>query len=327
MTYLLLLPFYGTFTILAKALLRHYITCRAGKLAVFYTMAQKKRRFQQLQAAAATAAPKDNRVYTNPVQKQVSEKLDEVGKSFEGKGRTILYGVAALVVLAILITIFVSWNRRASGAGQTALGKAIETSKAQISETGTPAGSTAKTYKSEKERADVAIAEFQAAADTYGGEIADKAKYFIAVNKLFVDRAAATQDLEGLSSRTDEIGKMAKFSLAQVRLSDNKPDDALVLFQDLLKLDDAIVAKDTINFEIAKIYELQGKKAEAVDIYFNIAKAAAEAKDADGQAITPTQTAAQAKEKLTDLDPERAKQIPEPTPETPFSVGAPVGIN
>ncbi len=289
-------------------------------------MAQKKRRFQQLQAAAATAAPKDNRVYTNPVQKQVSEKLDEVGKTFEGKGRTLLYGVAALVVLAILVTIFISWNRRATGAGQTALGKAIETSKAQISETGAPAGSTAKTFKTEKERSEAAIAEFQAAADTYGGEIADKAKYFIAVNRLFVDKAAATQELEGLASRTDEVGKMAKFSLAQVRLSDNKPDEALAIFQDLLKLDDAIVAKDTINFEIAKIYEQQGKKTEAADIYFSIAKAAADAKDADGKAITPTQTATEAKEKLTELDPERAKEIPEPTPESPFG-GAPISLN
>lgn len=287
-------------------------------------MARKKRRFEQLQAAAA--APQDTRVYTNPVQKQVSDKLDIFGKSLEGKGRTILYGVAALVVLAILVTLFLNWNRRSSGAGQTALGKAIETSQARISDTGTPAGSTAKTYKTEKERAEAAIAEFQTAADKFGGDVAEKAKYFIAVNKLDVDRPTAISEIETLAKRTDEVGKLAKFALAQTRVDDNKLDEAVTLYQELEKLDDPIVAKDTLNFEIAKIYEKQGKKAEAVGLYFNIAKAASEAKDRDGKAITPTQTATDAKAKLTDLDPEKAKEIPEPTPESPFGAGAPVGI-
>jgi len=284
-------------------------------------MAQKKRRFQQLQAAAADTAIKDNRVYTNPVQKQVSEKLDEIGKNFEGKTRTVLYAVGALIVVAVLVMVFMNWSRRASSAGQAALGKAIETSQARISDTGTPAGSTAKTFKTEKERSEAAILEFQAAADQFGGDVAEKAKYFIAVSKLDVDRAAAIQELEGLSSKTDEVGKMAKFALANTRVADNRLDDALVLLQELAKMDDAIIAKDTVNFEIAKIYEKQGKKAEAVEIYFNIAKTAAEAKDADGKAITPTQTAADAKEKVTELDPVKAKEIPEQTPESPFGLG------
>ena len=82
-----------------------------------------------------------------------------------------------------------------------------------------------------------------------------------------------------------------------------------------------------MNFEIAKIYEKQGKKTEAADIYFNIAKAASEAKDLDGKPVTQTQTATDAKKKLTDLDPERAKQIVEPTPESPFGGTSSVPIN
>src|SRR5580765_6043357 len=178
-------------------------------------MARKKRRFEQLQAAAA--APQDKRVYTNPLQQQVSERLDDVGKKLECKGRTLLYGVAALIVVVILVILFVRWNRSSSGAAQTALGKAIETSQAQISEKGTPAGSTQKTYKTEKERAEAAIAEFQAVIDKFGGSVGEKAKYFIAVNKLDVDRAAAIQELEALAASTSDTGKLAKFALAQTR--------------------------------------------------------------------------------------------------------------
>ena len=172
-------------------------------------MARKKRRFEQLQAAAST--PKEKKIYTNRIQQQANERLDDVGKKLEGKGRTILYGIGAIVVIAILAFLFLKWSRNSNAAAQAALGKAIETSQAQISETGTPAGSTQKTYKTEKERAEAAIAEFQAVADKFGGAVGEKAKYFIAVNRLFVDRPAAIQELEGLSDvqlRCRKVGEI-----------------------------------------------------------------------------------------------------------------------
>jgi len=287
-------------------------------------MARKKRRFEQLQAAAAT--PQDTRIYTNPIQKQVGDRLDEVGKTLEGKGKTILYGIAALIVVVILVTLFFNWSRRSSGAAQTALGKAIETSRAQISETGTPAGSTAKTFKTEKERAEASIPEFQAVADKFGGDVGEKAKYFIAVAKLDIDRPAAITELEGMATGSSDVGKIAKFALAQTRVADGKLDEAVALYQELAKMDNAVVAKDTLNFEIAKIYEKQGKKTEAADLYFSIADAASKAKDMDGKPVTPSQTATDAKKKLTEIDPEKAKLIVEPTPDLPQGTTIPVSI-
>ena len=64
--------------------------------------------------------------------------------------------------------------------------------------------------------------------------------------------------------------------------------------------------------------EKQGKKQDAADIYYNIAKAASEAKDSDGKPLPMTQTARDAKDKLQTLDPDRAKTIEEPKPENPF---------
>ena len=281
-------------------------------------MARKKRRFEQLQDAAAT--PQEKKIYTNPLQQQVGSKLEDVGKTFEGKGRTILYGAAALAVAIALILVFMNWSKRSNAAAQTALGKAIETSQAQISETGTPVGSTQKTYKTEKERAEAAIAEFQGVAEKFGGSVAEKAKYFIAVNRLAVDRPAGITELESLSANGGEVGNLAKFALAQTRTADNRPDDAVALYQEILNSDDAVIAKDTINFEIAKIYEKQGKMQEAADLYFNIAKAASEAKDLDGKPVRMTETATESKAKLTQLDPERAKQIVEPAPEAPIGM-------
>ncbi len=282
-------------------------------------MARKKRRFEQLEAAAA--APAEKKTYVDPFQQQVIPKIEGFGKKFEGKGRTILYGLAALVVLLIVAFVVLRWSRGSSGAAQAALGDAIETSQAQISATGAPAGSPAKTFKSEQERANAAIGEFQAVAEKFGGSVGEKAKYFVAVNKLVVDRPAAIQELEGLAKGSSETAKLAKFALAQTRADDNRTDEAIALYQELAGMSDAIIAKDTLNLEIAKLYDKQGKKQEAADLYFNIAKAASEAKDMDGKPVPMGQTANQAKDKLKQIDPERAKQIVEPEPESPFGNG------
>lgn len=287
-------------------------------------MAQKKRRFEQLQAAAA--APQEKKKYTNPVQEKVNERLEDVGKKFEGKGKTILYGLIALIVIAAIGYTAMKWNRNSNSVAQTALGKAIETSQAQISDTPPPAGSTQKSFKTEKERSEAAIAEFQAVAEKFGGAVAEKAQYFIAVNRLNVDRPAAITEIEVLAAASSDVGKLAKFALAQTKVDDNKLDEAVTLYQQLAAMDDPIVAKDTVNFELAKVYEKQGKKQEAADLYFNIAKTASEAKDMDDKPVTMSETAKSAKDKLKAIDPDRAAQIVEPTPETPAGGGAPISI-
>ena len=208
--------------------------------------------------------------------------------------------------------------RRSSGSGQAALGKAIETSQARVTDQPLPAGSTDRVFKTEKERADAAIGEFQAVADKFGGSVGEKAKYFIAVNRLMSDRAAGITELETLAKGSSDTAKLAKFALAQTKADDGKYDEAVTLYQELAAMPDPIVAKDTINFALAKVFEKQSKKQEAVDIYFAIAKAAAEAKDADGKALPLTETARNAKDKVTELAPDKAKEIPEATPDSPF---------
>jgi tetratricopeptide (TPR) repeat protein len=281
-------------------------------------MARKKRRFEQLEAAAATVEPKDKPRYRDSFQENVGTTLEDVGKKLEGQSRNILYGLGALVVLIILVSIFYVWNKRSNGAAQTALGKAIETSQAVVSASPPPAGSTAKTFKTEKERAEAAVKEFQAVADKFGGSVGEKAKYLAAVNKLSIDRAAATTELEGMASSSDDVGKLAKFALAQIRAEDGKTDEAIAIYKELAAMDDPVVSKDTINFELAKLLEKQDKKQEAADIYFSIAKAASEAKDSQGKPVPMSQTARDAKDKLQALDPERAKTIEEQKLESPF---------
>jgi tetratricopeptide (TPR) repeat protein len=285
-------------------------------------MARKKRRVEPV--AVATNEPKEKPRYQDQFQQRVGTKVEDAGKKLEGHGRNILYGLGALAVLGLIIWIIYAWSGRSNAAAQSALGKAIEISQTRVSADPVPAGSTEKTFKTERERAEAAIAEFEKVAQNHGGDVGEKARYFAAVNRLPVDRAAGIASLEELAKASDEVGKLSKFALAQTRAEDNRPDEALALYQELVAMSDPIVSKETINFEIAELYEKQGKKTEAADLLFNLVKAASEAKDADGKAVPLTPTAQNAKEKLKELDPERAKQIPEPAPEPPLG-GMPFG--
>lgn len=285
-------------------------------------MSRKKRRFEQLEAAASK--PKEKVSYRDPFQEKVGSRIEDVGRRFEGQGRNILYGVGALAVAALLIGIFYIWYSRSNAAAQAALGKAIETSQAVISPAPPPAGSTQKTFKTERERAEAAVTEFQTVAEKYGGSVGEKAKYFAAVNRLFIDRQAAMDELRKLAASDDAVGRLSKYALAQAFASDGKYDEAVQLYQELAVVSDPVVAKDTINFNLAQIYEKQGKKPEAADIYFEIAKSASEAKDQDGKPVPMTDTARDAKTRLEELDADRAKQIAEPQSESPFG-GAPFG--
>jgi uncharacterized coiled-coil DUF342 family protein len=105
---------------------------------------------------------------------------------------------------------------------------------------------------------------------------------------------------------------MSKFALAQAFSADGKYSESEKLYSEISKLANPVVSIESIRFELAKVYEKQNKTKEAADMYFQIAKDASEAKDAENQPVPLSQSAAEAKEKLKELDPERAKQIKEP---------------
>ncbi|MDQ2747632.1 MAG: hypothetical protein M3T96_10275 [Acidobacteriota bacterium] len=289
-------------------------------------MATRKKRqaLPQFQTPAQTVVTDNQpkKAYQDEFQSSVSDKVEDFGKQFEGKGKTILYGIAAIAVLAVLIGIFFAWNRRSNAEAQTALGKAIETSQAQVTQSPDPANVGARTFPTERARAEAAVSEFQAVADKYGNPVKEKALYFAAANRLTIDRPAAIQQLTELLPAGGEVATLSKFALAQAAADDGKLDEAAAFYQQLAALDNPILAKDSINYELAQIYEKQNKKQEAADLYYTIAKTASEAKDADDKPIPMSETARDAKDKLEKISPDRAKEIVEPPPP---SIGSPFG--
>lgn len=237
--------------------------------------------------------------------------FDRIGDRMEGRGRTLLYALAGLAVLALLFGLW-SWysNRRADEA-RAALGRAFEIAEAPVSQTPPAAGSTTLTFPSERERAQKALDEFQKVAQKYGDPYNDIARFMAATQLLTVERTRGVKELEEIAKGGDrEVAARAKFALAQAREADGQLDAAAALYGELLKDNNPVITPDTLNLRLASVYEKQGKKDEAVAILYRMIETARNAKGKDGKPAPQSEAVGQAADKLETLDPARFAQLP-----------------
>ena len=244
------------------------------------------------------------------------EQFDRVGDRLEGRGRTILYALAALVALGLLAGVYSWWSGRKAQEATRALSRVIEIADATVSASPAP-GATGLSFTTDKERATRVVEEAQKVENKYGDPYKSLARYFRAANLLTVDRDKGLGELQALAGSGEaEVAARAKFALAQARESDGQYDAAAALYAELARSQNPAVPVDTVNLRLATVYDKQGKRSEAADILFQIAKTAREAKGKDGKPVPQSAAAREAAQKLERLDPARHAQLPaEPTPE------------
>ena len=246
------------------------------------------------------------------------EQFDRVGDRLEGRGRTILYALAGLVALALLAGVYSWWNGRKAEEATRALSRVIEIAGANVSATPAPAApaATGLSFTTEKERAQRVVEEAQKVENKYGDPYRSLARYFRAANLLTVDREKGLGELQALAGSGEaEVAARARFALAQAREADGQYDAAATLYMELARAQNQAVPADTANLRLAGIYEKQGKRSEAADIFFQIAKTAREAKGKDGKPVAQSAAAREAAQKLERLDSARHAQLPaEPAP-------------
>ena len=238
------------------------------------------------------------------------ETYGRLSNRFEGKGRTILYAAGGVVALVVLLLAFNWWRERRADAARHALGQAIKIAEAPVSPTPQP-GQTGPTYATERERAQKAVEAFQKVQKDYGSPYSEIARYFAAANLLYVDRPKGLSELEALSKGgDDDVAARSKFALAQAREADAQYDGAAALYQELLKNGGGAVSPNAVKLRLASVYEKQGKRDEAVNLLFDMVKAAREAKGKDGKPLPESTAVRTAADKLQELSPERYAQLP-----------------
>jgi tetratricopeptide (TPR) repeat protein len=247
--------------------------------------------------------------------------FDRAADRLEGKGKHIIYGLAGVILLAVLVGVYLKWSSRKSDEARRALGRAIAVATTPVATASPDPANTAPTFSSEKERAQKAIEIFEQVAAKYGDPYKTEALYFIGANQLYVDHDKGISTLTEVSkSSVAEAARLAKFALAQAMETDGKYDEAAKLYSELAAQDSVVVTPETANLQLALVYEKQGRKTEAADLLFKIAEASRNAKDADGLPLPPSAAAREATEKLQKVDADRyAKLTPEaPSADSPF---------
>ncbi|HEX8354563.1 MAG TPA: hypothetical protein VF611_16780, partial [Pyrinomonadaceae bacterium] len=240
---------------------------------------------------------------------------DRLSHRFEGRGRTILYALGGAVALVALLLAFNWWRERRADEARFALGKAIEIAEAPVSPTPQP-NQTGPTFPNERERAQKAVEAFQKVQSDYGSPYSEIARYFAAASLLTLDRPKGLSELEALTKGGDaEVAARARFALAQAREADAQYDAAAALYQELLNDKGGAVSQNAVRLRLASVLEKQGKKEEAVNLLFQMVKAAREAKGKDDKPLPASTVTRSAADKLQELSPERHALLPpEPTP-------------
>ncbi len=161
--------------------------------------------------------------------------VDRASHGMEGKGRKILYALGALVAAGLIIWGVTAWRGSKAAEESHALGRAIKVMETTVVAEPVP-GSTTPSFRTEKERAQKAVEEFQKVAQTYGGSTGERARYFAATQQLLLDRAKGASELEALTKSSDaDVSALAKFALGQAKEGDGKYEEAAALYGDLVE--------------------------------------------------------------------------------------------
>ena len=243
---------------------------------------------------------------------------DRLAERVAGRGRQILYGLVAVVLIAAGVYGIVRWRHKHAAEAEQAMGRAIAITRAEVSTAPAP-NSKDPVFGTEQERAQRAIDEFQKIAAKYGEPYRSEARYFIATNLLVTDRAKGIGELQSLAQSSGETAVLAKFALAQAKEADGSYDEAVALYAELAQVNAMIVTPESANLRLASVYNKQGKKKEAADLLFNMIDAARKAKDKDGKPAPESSAAREAGQLLKRIDPARwAQMAPPPQPDLSF---------
>lgn len=178
-----------------------------------------------------------------------------------------------LVIVGLAAGGWYLYQNREEQAG-LALGEALRTYNAPIVPAGTAAPAGVTTFPTAQERALAARKQFEQVAQKYRWtQPARLAEYFVGLTaRESGDNAGAERALKEVATvRNQDLAALAKFALASLYATSNRPKDAIQLYQELIQRPTNTVPKSMAQLELAALYAPQ-QPLEAKHIYEQIQK-------------------------------------------------------
>jgi tetratricopeptide (TPR) repeat protein len=196
----------------------------------------------------------------------------------EHRQSLIVNGAIALGVVVVLVLAGVIYNSR-SEAASAAFGAAMQEYQTPLASPSQPVPPGVKTYGSIAERAKAANALFLGVANKYGmTPSGQNARYFAGLTEIEAGQTQQAEDtLKKVASGWDSnLAGLAKFALAQLYRDSGRNDQAIALYQELMKKPTTTVPAGLAQLQLADVYQAEGKTEQAK-------KELAELKDKDSK--------------------------------------------
>lgn len=187
------------------------------------------------------------------------------------RGQLIRVLVIALVVLAAAIASFWVWSSRQQSA-ENLLGQAMTIYGTPLRQPGVPADQTQGSYATAAERAKAAHPIFEEAANKYSWfRAGEDARYFAGLTDLDMgDQSAAQSELKkAADAHNSNIAALGKMALASLYIEQKQPQQAIDIYNQLIKNPTATVPASEAKLQLAQLYETSNP-SEARRLYAEI---------------------------------------------------------
>lgn len=209
--------------------------------------------------------------------------------------------VGLAVAFVLIVAIAYSWW---SARAERRLGEASDIFNAEVTTT-PPASAAARTFKTDEDKYRAALEAYRRVSTSWLYRWTDygaMAKYYEAVCQLHLNPTEGQTALEMLAKENSLTGRLARIALAEHAVAKNEFSRAESLYKQLVD-DPGPLPKPQLQLGLARTLELQGKNAEAVALYVQVAKERLEEPEK-----------AEAVARIAALDPAALDQVPTPAP-------------
>lgn len=185
--------------------------------------------------------------------------------------------VSGVVVAVALALVFGGWyylNQQDQKAGLN-LTQAVRTMGTPLRPAGTPEQPDSPTFTSAKERGEAAQKQLQTIVDKYPHtRTADMARYLLGVTASNLGNASiAERDFKAVDSTGNrDVAALAKFALASIYADNNRTQEAVALYQELINKPTVTVSKVTAQLQLAVVYQNSNQPLDAKRVYEQVKK-------------------------------------------------------